>query len=68
MDTQLEKHRIVRRDEVSQTDRSGPGDDLQEGIRWQFPRAHPPWSPIRGLATVGCSRLAAGTGEAMGPV
>ena len=43
MDTQLEERRIVRRDEVSKLTGLAQGDDLQEGIRWQFPRAHPPW-------------------------
>ena len=68
MDTQLEKHRIIRRDEVSRLTGLARATIYKKVADGSFPAPIRLGSPLRRLATVGCSRLAAGAGEAMGPV
>ena len=51
-----------------QTDRSGEGNDLQEGDRWHVPPTGPSGYPLCRLARIGHFRLAAGPRAALGPI
>ena len=68
MDEPLEARRIVRRDEVSKLTGLARATIYKKGKRSQFPPAYPPGCSRRRLAYVGYSHLAAGPGEAMGPI
>ena len=68
MDTQLEKHRIIRRDEVSRLTGLARATIYKKVADGSFPAPIRLGTRVRRLASVGCNRLAAGAGEAMGPV
>ena len=68
MDTQLEEHRIICRDEVSRLTGLARATIYKKVADGSFPAPIRLGGSLRRLASVGCSCLAAGSGEAMGSV